>query len=200
MNPGTGGTGSSWLNVSAVNATEDWSIGIRGRFGDFLGGGADAIRVGFQTGGLAQNGFSSAPDYMFIQLDSYQSAGDSFVNSLQLHTSAGGMQASQFDLGTALEVEDYFSMWVNYDADTHTVSTTFDSDPYAPVNGSWSVDLSGEFESGAYYGFVGFTGGSSESHEIVSTSLNAVVVPEPGTLTLLAIGVAGVLLRRKARA
>ena len=161
------------------------------------GGGADAMSVGFQSSGLTQNGFWGATDSLQITLDSYQNAGDPYASTLRVTTSGGGVIGT-LDLAGALESTYYFNMSASYNANTHLLDVTFKNDLADAVNGSWTVNLSNEFSTDAYYGFSGWTGAASEKHDVLSTTLNA--VPEPSTFALLVAGVGGVLLRRRARA
>ena len=194
---GSGEVGSSWLNTATVDATASWSFSMRGQFMSPIGGGADAMSVGFQSSGLTQNGFWGATHSLQITLDSYQNAGDPYASTLKVSTSGGGVIGT-LDLVGALESTYYFNMWASYDANTHKIDVTFKNDLADAVNGSWTVDLSNEFSTDAYYGFSGWTGAASEKHDVLSTTLNA--VPEPSTFALLVAGVGGVLLRRRARA
>ena len=204
-----GQAGGAWLNTTQVAPAENWTVNLRGEFTLPQTGGADGMAVVFQTQGLGvmptypdlSSGLSTLPTYLAINLDSFRNTDhESVNNALEVLSNTG--EIGWLDLGDALEISDYFNLSTSYDSATHTLSVTFDSDARAPVTGSWIVDLGGAnrfngANSLATVGFVGATGASAENHDIMSTTI--VGVPEPGSLSLVAMGGLALLYRRKTR-
>jgi len=204
-----GQAGAAWLNTTQVAPAENWTVNLRGEFTLPQNGGADGMAVVFQTQGLGvlptypdlSSGLSTLPTYLAINLDSYRNADHEAVNNaLEVLSNTG--EIGWLNLGDALEIPDYFNLSTSYDSATHTLSVTFDSDVRDPVTGSWNVDLGGTnlfsgANSLATVGFVGATGAAGENHDIMSTTI--IGVPEPGSLSLAAIGGLALIYRRKIR-
>ena len=190
-NPGQVGT--AWLNTSDFLPADNWSLGMRGQIAKVEAGG-DMIVVGFQNQGTSATWFGG--EYLSFALDTYHNPLDPYTTDF-LRVSTQNGTIGTIDLGAELEQNDFWNLNASYNASTHNLSVEFHSDAFLPHTGDYTYDLGSVFTGGATYGFAAFTGGAYENHDVMSTSLTANVVPEPGTMALAGLGGAALLLWRR---
>ena len=209
-----GENGSAWLNTQ-IMPSANWAISVTGQFSMANGSGADGMALIFQTYGLNSDPLvgdfdpTNMPtaqlgaDYLIINLDSYQNTGEP-ANGLEFFTKLGNTDQ---DLGTSLEGAEgqgfTFNLNASYDVGLQTLQYTYQRSGYSDVTVvRTNFDMALRFPSNntAYVGFHGGTGASAENHDVLGMTINAAVIPEPGTITLLAgAGLLAMVARRLRR-
>ena len=180
-----GQLGHAWLNTYRLVPTQYMEIISRMQFSYPSGSGGDGLCLILQTAGTnvtdAFNKDSTAyGKFLTVKLDSYQNAGDPYVNTMYVFTN--GVQLAAVDLpGAPLETNWWNNLKLRYypatGATPRNLIVEFWTDGQsATVWQSADVDLGAHFGTETVtVGYEGLTGSAWENHDLMSTYVGGTV-------------------------
>ncbi len=185
---GTAGSFASMFSFAVSNPSGDGADGLAFVLqNDPRGPSA----LGGNGGGIGLPGISP---YVAVVFKDYQQP------QLQIRTDTGGTVAAvnipNFEDGVARYC------WVDYQGWSDVLSIYYSNNPSMPLVPTlqYTIDLGAYFaDNMPFAGFTAATGGEFATHEILAWELNGLLVPEPGTLSLLGLGLIAMARRRRNR-
>ncbi len=173
--------------------------------------GADGIvfvvqSVSNSIGGLGQGiGYSGIGSSVGVEFDTWHNSvyGDPDSNHLGIDTNGNMNSLATTSLSTRFDDGNLWYAWVDYDGSTLEVRTNQTGIRPVDVTLSQNLDIVALLgQTTAYVGFTSATGSDWGNHDIVSWEYRGefdpvgLPIPEPSSMTLMSLGMAGMLFRR----
>lgn len=191
---GADGIGFTWVDAGSIGSTAD----LLGGYGDYMG----APRGTNPGGGL---GYVAGVDGYSFQFDHLQNSGElsqefTALTDLSDWSAVGGLDHTS-DTGFFLN-DGWQRVRLSMNGGTLTFDYNWNGTTYTSTQ-TFAVPNFNDFvNNGVYFGITGATGERRAYHEIRNFRLNALLVPEPGTMALLlfGLGAGGAYIRRRRQA
>ena len=184
---GADGLAFTWVDANSISGT-----------GDLIGGTGDWMGTPRGTSQDSVPGYVAGIQGYSFQFDDFRNTGEpsyEFTSLVDINdwTTAGGTVAN-FSADNSFYLNED---WQTVQLDNNSGNFTFYWGPGLANSYSWSVSNLPNY--GAYFGITASTGQRRAYHEIRNFNLDAVLVPEPGTmaLLLLGLGAGGAWVRRR---
>lgn len=138
-------------------------------------------------------GTTAFGNYIALSLESYT------YNTMGVYDSAAGTVGTDNlpNLAGVVNNKTYFDLQAYYNASLQQLTVNFQPDGQAMTQETYNINMATIFGSQwVTMGFFGTTGAVGANHDIVDT-WGTVMVPEPGSATLLVLGSLGLFVARR---